>query len=159
MHAHNDRVSTKVNFLLSTKFYPNFVEISMFRFSKIPISMSKSEFRFRLFTCDKIEIPRKLISMETLQNDNVNESFICLCSSNDCINVHLIKVFDVCWCGYALFHTRICIWCCIANMNYCKVESFTLLHKNWTVFVKICFIFHIIITRNGSWKRHPWKVD
>jgi hypothetical protein len=41
------------------KFYPNFVIISMFRFYEISISMSQSEFRFRLFTFDEIKIPRK----------------------------------------------------------------------------------------------------
>jgi hypothetical protein len=49
---------------IPTKFYPNLVEISMFRISKISISMSKSEFRFwfrfRLFTFDEIEIPTKV---------------------------------------------------------------------------------------------------
>jgi hypothetical protein len=45
-------VSTKVGFFtfdeieIPTKFYANFVEISMFRFSEISISMSKSESRF-----------------------------------------------------------------------------------------------------------------
>jgi hypothetical protein len=49
---------------IPTKFYPNFVEISMFRLSEIFISMLKSEFRFRfrfrLFTFAKIEIPMEV---------------------------------------------------------------------------------------------------
>jgi hypothetical protein len=51
---------------IPAKFYPIFVEISMFQFPEISIliSMYKSEFRlrfrFRLFTFDEIEIPTKL---------------------------------------------------------------------------------------------------
>jgi hypothetical protein len=50
---------------ISKKFYPNFVEILMFLFSKILIfiSMLKSEFRFRFrllsVNFDEIEIPTK----------------------------------------------------------------------------------------------------
>jgi hypothetical protein len=43
--------------------YPNFVEISMFRFPEISIFMSTSEFRFRfrfqLFIFDEIKIPTR----------------------------------------------------------------------------------------------------
>jgi hypothetical protein len=54
-------VSTKEFFTfdeikIPTKFYPNFVAISMFWFSGISISMSKSKFRLWLFTFDEIKI-------------------------------------------------------------------------------------------------------
>jgi hypothetical protein len=61
--------TTKVIFTIDdveipTKYYPNFVEVSTFRFSEISILMSKSEFRFGLrflsFTFDEIEIPKKI---------------------------------------------------------------------------------------------------
>jgi hypothetical protein len=52
---------------IPTKFYPNFVKVSMFGFSGISISMSKSElqfrFWFRLITFDEIKIPTKFHSV------------------------------------------------------------------------------------------------